>query len=102
MYISLVRVYVKPERVTDFIELIRANHLGSVAEPGCLRFDVAQSDDDATRFVLWECYVDEAAARAHKTTPHYLAFKASAADMMAQDRVNELYTGLFPEAPVLA
>jgi autoinducer 2-degrading protein len=100
MYISLVRVYVKPERVTDFIELIRANHLGSVAEPGCLRFDVAQSSEDTTRFTIWECYVDEAAAREHKTTPHYLAFKAGAADMMAQDRVTEPHMGLFPEMPV--
>jgi autoinducer 2-degrading protein len=100
MYISLVRVFVKPERVADFIELIKANHIGSIAEPGCLRFDVAQSVDDATRFVLWECYVDEAAAKEHKTTPHYLSFKAGAADMMAEDRVSELYTGLFPETPV--
>jgi autoinducer 2-degrading protein len=99
MYISLVRGYVKPARVADFIELIRANHLGSVAEPGCLRFDVAQSRDDDTRFVLWECYVDEAAAREHKTTEHYLAFKAGSVDMMAEDRINEPYTGLFPEAP---
>jgi autoinducer 2-degrading protein len=102
MYVSLVRVYIKPERVADFVELIRANHLGSVAEPGCLRFDVAQSVDDGTRFVLWECYVDEAAAQAHKTTPHYLAFKAGVADMMAQERVSEPYAGLFPEAPASA
>lgn len=102
MYISLVRVHVKPERVSDFVELIHANHLGSVAEPGCLRFDVAQSRDDGTRFVLWECYVDEAAAMAHKTTAHYLAFKAQAADLMAEERVSELYTGLYPEAATTA
>lgn len=100
MYVSLVRVHVKPEHVGRFIELIAANHRGSVAEPGCLRFDVAQSREDETRFVLWECYADEAAAQAHKTTPHYLAFKAAATDLMAEDRVSELYTGLYPEAAV--
>jgi len=98
MYVSLVRVHVKAERVAEFIELIHANHLGSIAEPGCLRFDVAQSVEDATRFTLWECYVDEAAALEHKTTPHYLAFKAGAADMMAEDRISEAYRGLYPKA----
>jgi autoinducer 2-degrading protein len=97
MYISLVRVHVKPDRVADFETLIRANHVGSIAEPGCLRFDVARSVADPTRYVLWEWYRDEEAARHHKTTPHYLTFKARAADMMAEDRVSELYTGLFPE-----
>ena len=61
---------------------------------------MAQSVDDPTRFVLWECYVDEAAAKEHKTTPHYLAFKAGSGELMAEDRVSELYVGLLPESPV--
>src|SRR5512137_1219696 len=102
MFIALVRIHVKPDRVDDFTSMIRANHEGSVAEPGCLRFDVAQSKDDPTRFVLWEWYVDEAASQAHKTTAHYLTFRAAMADMMAEDRVSELYTGIYPETPALA
>jgi autoinducer 2-degrading protein len=102
MYIALIRVHVKADRVEDFKALIRPNHLASVAEPGCLRFDVAQSAEDPTRFVLWEWYRDEAAAMAHKTTAHYLAFKAGAADLMAEERVSELYTGLYPETPASA
>jgi autoinducer 2-degrading protein len=102
MHVALVRIHVKPDRVEDFKTLIRANHLGSLSEPGCLRFDVAQSVDDPTRFVLWECYLDEAASREHKTTSHYLAFKAGAGDMMADERVSELFTGLYPEAPPAA
>lgn len=99
MYIALVHVHVKPDKVEDFKEMIRANHLGTVGEPGCLRFDVAQSKDDSTRFVLWEWYVDAEAAKFHKTTPHYLAFKTAGADMMAEDRVSDLYTGIYPETP---
>jgi autoinducer 2-degrading protein len=98
MFIQLVRVHVKPDKVDTFRELIRANHEGSVREPGCLRFDVAQSKDDPTRFVLWECYVDEEANRVHKTTPHYLAFREAMGDLMAEDRVSELLTGVYPEA----
>ena len=99
MFIALVRIHVKPDRVDDFKRMIRANHEGSIAEPGCLRFDVAQSKDDPTRFVLWEWYVDEAANQAHKTTSHYLTFRTAMGDMMAEDRVSELYMGIYPETP---
>lgn len=98
MYIALVHVHVKPDHLDRFIDLIRANHNGSVQEPGCIRFDVARSVDDPNRFVLWEWYVDAAAAQAHKETPHYLAFKASASEMMAEERVSVRYEGLFPES----
>jgi len=97
MFIALVRIHVKPDKVDAFRETIRANHEGSVAEPGCLRFDVAQSRDDPTRFVLWEWYLDEAANAYHKTTPHYLAFRDAMGEMMAEDRVSELYVGIYPE-----
>lgn len=98
MHITLVNVYIKPEHVDGFLDLVRANHNGSVQEPGCIRFDVAQSVDDPTHFALWEWYADEAAARAHKETPHYLAYKAGSAEMMARERVAIRYDGLFPES----
>ena len=97
MFIALVHVRVKPEHLDAFKDLIRANHLGSVQEPGCIRFDVGQSLEDPTRFVLWEWYADVRANQAHKETPHYLAFKEASAQMMAEERVTVRYDGLFPE-----
>jgi autoinducer 2-degrading protein len=96
MFIAAVHVYIKPDKVDDFKQMIRANHEGSTREAGCLRFDVAQSKDDPTEFMLWEWYVDEDAAKFHKTTPHYLAFKARAPEFMARERVSDLYTGIYP------
>lgn len=96
MFIAAVHVFIKPDKVEAFKELIRANHEGSIREPGCLRFDVAQSKDDPSVFLLWEGYVDEAANKFHKTTPHYLAFKEHAPEMMTRERVSDLYTGLYP------
>jgi autoinducer 2-degrading protein len=100
MHIAAVHVYIKPDRVEDFKTLIRANHEASIREPGCLRFDVAQSLVDPTEFLLWECYVDEAAAAFHKTTPHYLAFKERTPELMSRERVSDLYLGIYPEIPV--
>jgi (4S)-4-hydroxy-5-phosphonooxypentane-2,3-dione isomerase len=97
MFVTLVQVHVKPEHVADFIDSIRANHESSVREPGNLRFDVLQSADDPTRFVIYEAYRDEAGAKAHKETPHYLAWRDLAADWMAEPRLGVRYDGLFPQ-----
>jgi autoinducer 2-degrading protein len=97
MYVTLVHVHVKPEHVDDFIDSIRVNHEASVREPGNIRFDVLQSAEDPTRFILHEWYIDESAARAHKEMPHYHAWRERAEGWMAEPRVGVRYSGLFPE-----
>jgi autoinducer 2-degrading protein len=98
MHVTFVHIVVRPEEVPAFIDVTRANHEGSVREPGNLRFDVLRSVDDPTRFVLYEAYIDEAAALAHKDTAHYLAWREAAGPMMAEPRVGVRYDGLLPEA----
>ena len=56
MHVTIVHVHVKAEHIDDFIEACRLNHEVSVRENGNRRFDVLQSADDATRFVLYEAY----------------------------------------------
>ncbi|HKK04288.1 MAG TPA: antibiotic biosynthesis monooxygenase [Gammaproteobacteria bacterium] len=96
MHVTLVYVRVKPEYVGQFIEATRANHEASVEEPGNLRFDVMQSDEDPTRFVLYEAYRTAEDARAHKDTAHYLAWREQVADWMAEPRQGVVYRGLLP------
>jgi len=96
MYVTIVHVHVKPEHVAEFVEAIRINHEASVKEPGNLRFDILQLADDPTRFVAYEAYRDEAAAKAHKETPHYLAWRDKVAEWMAEPRQGVRYDGLFP------
>jgi autoinducer 2-degrading protein len=98
MYVTLVHVRVKPERLDEFIEITRANHEGSVREPDNLRFDVLQSVEHPTSFVLYEAYRDEAAAKAHKETAHYAEWRDAVAEWMAEPRQGVRYDGLFPEA----
>jgi autoinducer 2-degrading protein len=99
MYVTLVNIHVKSEHLAEFIEVTRANHEGSIREPGNLRFDVLQSSIDPTRFVLYEAYRDEASAKAHKETAHYAAWRDAATDLMAEPRVGVRYDGLFPAVP---
>ncbi len=96
MQVTIVHVAVKPGRIDDFIAATRANHDGSVAEPGNRRFDVLQDAEDPSRFVFYEAYVSQQDARDHKETAHYLAWRDAVAGMMAAPRRAVHFNGLFP------
>jgi autoinducer 2-degrading protein len=96
MQVTIVHVSVKPDRIVDFIEASRLNHEASVMEAGNCRFDVLQSADDPTQFVLYEAYASADEAAKHKETAHYKQWRETVADWMAQPRRGVAYNGLFP------
>lgn len=96
MHIVSVSVHVKPDKLPGFIEAILENARGTRTEPGNVRFDVLQQEDDPTRFLLHEVYRTPADFTAHQQTAHYLKFKALVADWMAGPRVGVRYKSLFP------
>lgn len=96
MHVTIVHVRIKPQHVADFIEAARLNHEGSIREPGNRRFDVLQSADDPTRFVLYEACASAEDAAAHKATAHYRKWRDTVADWMAAPRQGLSYRGLFP------
>ncbi len=97
MHVTLVHVQVLPDNIEGFIEACRHNHEASVQEPGNRRFDVLQDPEDAGHFILYEAYASAADAAAHKQTAHYLAWRETVADWMAQPRQGLPMQGLFPE-----
>jgi len=97
MHVTLVHVHVKQPYINDFIEATELNHNASIQEPGNRRFDLLQSPQDSSRFILYEAYVDEASAKAHKETNHYLTWRETVADWMASPRRGEPQSGLFPK-----
>lgn len=96
MIVTLVHVWVKTEHVSDFIRASKENHEHSIKEPGNLRFDLIQSADDATKFVIYEAYESEEASMAHKSTNHYKKWRAEVADWMAQPREGEKHLIIAP------
>ena len=97
MQVTIVHVRVKQEHIDDFIEATRRNHEASVREAGNLRFDVIQQIEDPSCFVLYEAYKSDADAAAHKQTEHYLEWRNTVADWMAEPRLGVAYKGLFPQ-----
>jgi len=98
VFVTLVHCHIKPEHVEAFADACRENHEASSRESGNVRFDVLRLVEDPTRFLLYEWYVDEASARAHKETPHYAAWREATADWFAEPRYGVRYDGLYPES----
>jgi quinol monooxygenase YgiN len=99
MYILFVKTHVKPEVLEQFLKITSdVDARGSVQdEPGCLRFDVVQSQKDPCEVWFYEVYRDRAAFDAHTKTPHFLKWReAIKADWY--DKPTEVVhgTSLFP------
>ena len=93
----LVTIQIKPEHREEFMESMLDDARGSVEnEPGCLRFDVVQSQEDPNRLLLYEVYRDEAAIEAHRQAPHYLKWRETVKDWFAAEVVRQRGVTVFP------
>ncbi len=95
MYVVGVTVFVKPPNLTQFIVATLDNARHTRLEPGNLRFDVLQAEEDPTRFLLYEAYQGEEDFAKHQRTEHYLRWKQTVADWMSQPRQGIKHHSLF-------
>jgi autoinducer 2-degrading protein len=95
VYVVAVTVYVKPEFVAPFIEASLDNARNTRKEPGNVRWDFCQAEDDPGRFLLYEAYGEKDDFTKHQQTEHYLRWKQAVADWMAQPRQGVKHNALF-------
>jgi len=96
MIVTTVAVHVNPDAISAFIEATIKNHEASIKENGNLRFDVLQSTDDPSQFLLYEAYESEDAAAAHKRTAHYAEWKKTVKPWMEKPREGTPYSVVRP------
>jgi len=96
MLIVHVFAHVKPDMIEAFKNATLENARNSLQEPGVVRFDIIQQDDDPTRFVLVEIYRTKDDPGRHKETSHYQKWRDTVADMMAEPRTSIKYSNIFP------
>jgi quinol monooxygenase YgiN len=96
MFIVHVLVRVKPESIEAFTAATLENARNSIQEPGIVRFDVIQQQDDPSRFILVEIYRTPDDPARHKETAHYAAWRDAVADMMTEPRTSVKYDNVFP------
>lgn len=97
MVVTLVHVHIKPEFMDAFIAATKENARNSVQEPGIARFDFIQQVDDPTHFTLIEVFRSEDAPASHRETAHYLKWRDTVTDMMAEPRVGVKHVNIFPD-----
>jgi (4S)-4-hydroxy-5-phosphonooxypentane-2,3-dione isomerase len=97
MLIAHIHVHVKHDSIEEFRRATIENARASVQEPGIARFDVAQQQDDASRFVLIEVYRTPEAPAAHRETAHYAKWRDTVEPMMAEPRQRVLCNAVFPD-----
>lgn len=96
MFVLLVDVRVKPEQRASFVEACRLNHEGTRREPGNLRWDLLENEEEPGHYTLYEVYRDKAALEAHQQQPHFLAWRKAVEPMMAAPRTRQRLTSLLP------
>jgi len=77
----------RPGRATELIALLRglANH--SRSEPGNLRWDLWQDQNDETNFIIDELYRDAASVEAHRATPHFREYASRIGELATRTAV---------------
>lgn len=96
MHIALVRIHVKPEFVEAFKQASVDNASNSRKEAGVVRFDLLQQLEDPTLFTFVEVFKNPEAQAEHQKTAHYLRWRETVAEMMAEPRQGIKYTNVFP------
>ncbi|MBY5538238.1 antibiotic biosynthesis monooxygenase [Rhizobium leguminosarum] len=95
-----VKVYAmltaKKGRVDDLTSLLRGMVQPSRLEAGNLRYDLWRDRETAGRFVLDEIYVDQAAATAHRETPHFQHYLSKVNDFAERLAVSVLPVDVVP------
>jgi (4S)-4-hydroxy-5-phosphonooxypentane-2,3-dione isomerase len=91
MVVLLVTLHVKPEHVSEFLDVSRENARHATAdEPGCLRFDIIRDRDDPHCFRFYEVYQDDAALASHRQTPHFKRYIETTPQWLTEPAVRQL------------
>ena len=93
----VVSLKIKPDQRDRFLAAAEDDSTCSVRdEPGCVRFDVVQDQQDENHFYFYEVYRDEAAIEAHRKAPHYARWQEARA-VTVEDVVGQTCTVRFPK-----
>ena len=97
MLVVHVHIKVKEGDIEAFKIATLKNAESSLKEPGVIRFDLIQREDDPAFFILQEVYRNSKSSAKHKETDHYAEWRDAVEPMMAEPRYSIKYRDLFPE-----
>jgi (4S)-4-hydroxy-5-phosphonooxypentane-2,3-dione isomerase len=84
MLVIVAEMEVQEGKSSDFFDLISRHAQTSLAqEPGCKRFDICQAEENPSKFLFYEHYVNAAAFDDHAKTDRFAALFAKIGPMLA-------------------
>lgn len=92
MLVAHVHIKVKADCVKAFTQATLENAEQSILEAGIERFELIQSVDDETSFVLVEAYRTGKAQLLHKETSHFQKWVEAVNEMMDSQRYALMYS----------
>ncbi len=97
MYILMMQLKVKDDRIDDFIAVSTDDAESSVLnEPGCRRFEVIQDTKAPTSFAFYQVFDDEAAFIAHTQSPHFKSAYVAIDEMCDGPKSVSFYKPVYP------
>lgn len=88
--IITVKYEVKPDKLSEFIDLLKENSQKSLAEPGCLNYEASMAGN---KVFLYEKYKSEEDFKYHTTTDYSASFKEMTEDLLIKKEIG-MYKGL--------
>ena len=87
VYVNAIDLVIIPSEMAKYVEAIKENAANAVKEPGCREFNVLVLANRPNHVFLFEVYDNEAALAAHRETPHFKKFFATAGNLVADRNV---------------
>ncbi len=82
----------KADKVTETRAALSSLVAPTTQEPGCISYELFQSDDDPTEFVTIEEWTNQAAIDSHMGSEHIAAALAAAPEILAADPKITIFT----------
>lgn len=72
--IIAAKLFIKPEKVNEFVKMFQAMTDSTLKEPGCTGYQLYQNPYDKNSFLVFETYKNQAAIDAHFAASYFKAF----------------------------
>jgi quinol monooxygenase YgiN len=91
MLILAVRVTIKTGHEDEVIVPLRKLQEETRREPGCISYFVQRSRENASRYLIYEQYKDQAALDAHRASSHFQEYGTNGLYRFVEERQAELF-----------
>ena len=91
------QVFIKPEKVTAFVDATKDLIKKSRAEEGCVSYSLYQDPQDKTKFLFFEEWKNQAAVDFHFATDHFQKFGETLEECSSAPAVITIYDSVAEE-----